>query len=65
MEGDTISMQEIFRYRRISTDRQGKITGEFLATGVRPRFAAELEAKGIPLPPAYFIPDKPLGKEAK
>jgi len=65
MEGDTISMQEIFRYRRISTDRQGKVTGQFQATGVRPRFASELEAKGIPLPPAYFIPDKPLGAEVK
>lgn len=65
MEGDTISMQEIFRYRRISTDRQGKITGQFVATGVRPRFAGELEAKGIPMPPAYFMPDKPLGTEVK
>lgn len=65
MEGDTISMQEIFRYRRISTDKQGKVTGQFQATGVRPRFASELEAKGIPLPPAYFVPDKPLGAEVK
>jgi len=65
MEGDTISMQEIFRYRRISTDHQGKVTGQFLATGVRPRFAGELEAKGIPLPPQYFVPDKPLGHGVK
>lgn len=65
MEGDVIAMQEIFRFRRISTDRSGKVTGQFLATGVRPRFASELEAKGIHLPPHYFMPDKPLGLEAK
>jgi pilus assembly protein CpaF len=65
MEGDTISMQEIFHYKRISTDQQGKITGQFLATGVRPRFAADLEAKGIPLPPHYFVPDKSLGQGVK
>ena len=65
IEGDTVSMQEIFRYRRISTDRQGTVTGHFLATGVRPRFSTDLEAKGISLPAQYFVPDRPLGEKAK
>ena len=55
-------MQEIFRFQRQSTDARGTVTGAYWATGVRPRFAADLALKGINLPPNYFAADKPLGQ---
>ncbi len=54
MEGETITMQEIFRYKMSGRDEHGNVTGYFEATGIRPRFAAELEAHGISLDPALF-----------
>jgi pilus assembly protein CpaF len=62
MEGDVVTMQEIFRFRRLATDAQGRIRGEFRATGIRPKFFAELETRGIHLSAGLFSPDKPLGK---
>ena len=60
MEGEIIQMQEIFRFVRVKTDEDGTIHGHFQATGVRPRFLADLVAKGISIPGAYFDPAKPL-----
>ncbi|HKC64797.1 MAG TPA: CpaF family protein [Pyrinomonadaceae bacterium] len=50
MEGDTITMQEIFQYERTGIDPTGKVTGRFRATGIRPRFAEKLKAYGLHLP---------------
>src|SRR5947209_1441156 len=50
MEGDTITMQEIFQYERTGIDPSGKVTGRFRATGIRPRFAEKLKAYGLHLP---------------
>ena len=61
MEGDVVTMQEIFRFNRISTDKEGQIHGEFRATGIRPKFAEELETRGIRLPEDLFRPDRVLG----
>jgi len=60
MEGDIIQMQEIYKYVRTSTREDGTVEGHFVATGVRPRFLAELAAKGVKLPGSYFDPSKPL-----
>jgi pilus assembly protein CpaF len=60
MEGEIIQMQEIFKYVRTGTDPDGTIQGHHVATGVRPRFLAELVAHGITIPGAYFDPSKPL-----
>jgi pilus assembly protein CpaF len=60
MEGDILQMQEIFKFVRVKTDADGAIHGHFEATGVRPRFLAELQAKGVTLPGSYFEPGKPL-----
>ena len=60
MESDIVQMQEIYRYVRDSTDEDGTINGHFQATGVRPRFLADLVAKGITIPGSYFDPSKPL-----
>ncbi|MBW7850746.1 MAG: CpaF family protein [Rhodospirillales bacterium] len=61
MEGDIITMNEIFRFQRKSTDADGTVHGHYWATGIRPRFFADLQAKGVQLPPNLFSPDKPLG----
>jgi pilus assembly protein CpaF len=49
MEGDTITMQEIFQYERTGIDAAGKVIGRFRATGIRPRFAEKLKAYGLQL----------------
>jgi pilus assembly protein CpaF len=60
MEGDILQMQEIFKFTREKTDADGTIHGRFEATGVRPRFLADLQAKGVNLPGSYFEPGKAL-----
>jgi pilus assembly protein CpaF len=64
MEGEVVTMQEIFRFRRLATDAQGRIRGEFRATGIRPKFANELELRGVHLSSVMFSPDRALGKVA-
>jgi pilus assembly protein CpaF len=54
MEGDTITMQEIFKYERTGIDSQGQVIGRFRPTGIRPRFAERLKASGLQLPRAFF-----------
>src|SRR3984893_18298629 len=60
MEGDILQMQEIYRFVRTATLEDGSIQGHFVATGIRPRFLADLVAKGIRIPGSYFDPGKPL-----
>jgi len=54
MEGETITMQEIFMYERTGVDQQGQVLGRFRPTGVRPRFAERLKACGMQLPRVFF-----------
>jgi pilus assembly protein CpaF len=56
MEGETISMQEIFRFHRTGREDNGTVIGHFEATGIRPRFMADLAAHGIHLDPELFRP---------
>jgi pilus assembly protein CpaF len=60
LEGDIIQMQEIFKYVRTGTAADGAVLGHFAATGVRPRFLAELVSQGIKIPGSYFDPGQPL-----
>ncbi|HEU4479684.1 MAG TPA: CpaF family protein [Pyrinomonadaceae bacterium] len=53
MEGETITMQEIFLFERTSVDANGKVVGRFRTTGIRPRFAERLKQYGMQLP-AFF-----------
>jgi pilus assembly protein CpaF len=53
MEGETISMQEIFQFERTGVDSTGKVIGRFRTTGIRPRFAERLQQYGMQLP-AFF-----------
>jgi pilus assembly protein CpaF len=50
MEGEIITMQEIFRYEQTGVDASGKSLGRFVLTGVRPNFLRTFEALGIPIP---------------
>src|SRR6266436_1956397 len=54
MEGETITMQEIFQFERSGIDAQGQVIGRFRATGIRPRFAERLKACGLQLPRVFF-----------
>jgi pilus assembly protein CpaF len=54
MEGETITMQEIFMYERTGVDQQGQVLGRFRPTGIRPRFAERLKACGLQLPRVFF-----------
>jgi pilus assembly protein CpaF len=60
LEGDIIQMQEIFKYVRTGTAADGAVQGHFVATGVRPRFLADLVNQGIKIPGSYFDPGQPL-----
>jgi pilus assembly protein CpaF len=58
MEGEIISMQEIFRFEQVGIDAEGKVQGHFCATGVRPRFAERLRMFGAAVPEDSFDPDR-------
>ena len=60
MEGDVITMQEIFRFRQTGIDPEGQVLGRFEAVGVRPRFAEHLAARGSPLSADLFRPETRL-----
>ena len=56
MEGEVISMQEIFRYERLGMEPNGKIIGRFNATGVRSHYSERFKQWGYHLPPEIFDP---------
>ncbi len=61
MEGETITMQEIFRFESKGADPStGQIVGEFNPTGIRPQIIDKLFDMGVPLPPrlAQLFPDR-------
>jgi pilus assembly protein CpaF len=57
MEGDVITLQDIFVFTIDHTDNSGKVVGRFTPTGVRPRFADQIQKYGISLDPAMFDPN--------
>jgi pilus assembly protein CpaF len=65
MEGDVITMQEIFAFERQGMDEDERVLGRFRATGIRPRFTDRLRAYGIDLPQLLFTnSDAPSGRAA-
>ena len=54
MENDTIVMQDIFKYDKTGVDENGRATGKFICTGVRPKCMDKLESMGIKLPASIF-----------
>jgi pilus assembly protein CpaF len=56
LEGDIVTMQEIFAFRQTGLGDDGVVQGFFQATGVRPRFMERLRAFGVVLPDGVFDP---------
>lgn len=58
MEGEMITLQEIFSFEQTGVAPDGSVLGRFRATGIRPRFADRLAARGAPLADYLFDPDR-------
>ena len=58
LEGDVITMQEIFVFRQTGVQPDGQVIGRFHATGVRPKFLERLMVRGIELPDDMFDPGR-------
>jgi len=54
MEGDLITMQDIFVFEKTGLTEGGRVTGRFRATGIRPKFYERLRAVGMQLPSSIF-----------
>ena len=59
MEGEVISMQEVFRYQRVGLTPDNKIIGHFTATGVRSHYSERFRMWGYELPASIFEPFQP------
>lgn len=55
MEGDVITLQDIFAFSQQGVDADGKVIGRLQPTGMRPRFYEKLQAAGFELPPTLFM----------
>jgi pilus assembly protein CpaF len=54
MEGDIVSMQDIFVFKKMGISEDGKVLGRYEATGIRPKFADNLEVSGVSVPASLF-----------
>jgi pilus assembly protein CpaF len=54
MEGDVVTMQDIFRFEQMGLDSEGRVRGVFRSTGIRPKFAERFESLGITMPQGLF-----------
>ena len=60
MEGEVVTMQEIFRFRQTGVSPEGQVLGKFEATGIRPKFIEQVIAHGVSLSADLFRPDAKL-----
>ena len=61
MEGEVITMQDVFRFERLGITKEGRVHGRFRATGIRPKCAERLSASGVQLPMDMFDHVKVVG----
>ena len=54
MEESVVSMQDVFVFQRTGISAEGRVSGKFVATGIRPKFVEKLTASGIAIPAAFF-----------
>jgi len=54
MEGELVTMQDIFLFEKTGVKENGRVTGRFRSTGVRPKFYEKLKAAGINIPTSVF-----------
>jgi pilus assembly protein CpaF len=57
MEGDVVTLMDIFKFNQTHIDDNGKIHGELRPTGLRPQFTPQLEAYGFKLGAKIFLPN--------
>jgi pilus assembly protein CpaF len=62
MEGEVITMQDLFLFERKGVNEDGTINGSYRATGIRPRAAEQLKAVGINLEETLFANYDPRGR---
>ena len=55
MEGDTVVLQDIFKFVEEGADSEGRVIGQIRPTGLRPMFTPKLEAAGFRLPAEIFM----------
>ena len=55
MEGEIITMQDIFMFEREGVDAEGNVLGQFAPSGIRPTFAERLKQYGNDLPETLFM----------
>jgi len=55
MEGDVVSLQDIFTFERQGVDKNGRVLGSIKPTGIRPKFAEKIELAGMELPEDLFV----------
>jgi pilus assembly protein CpaF len=58
MEGQVVSMQDIFVFKKTGIGENGAVLGQFVPTGIRPRFSERLLTAGVKLPATMFDPTK-------
>lgn len=58
MEGQIITMQDLFQYKQTGVDSEGRILGYMTATGLRPSFADKFTLAGVQLPESVFLPQR-------
>jgi pilus assembly protein CpaF len=63
LEGDVVTMQEIFKFQQEGIDANGKVIGYHVATGIRPRFEQQCKEKGVPLLDQWFTVNKAQAAE--
>ncbi|HLZ10726.1 MAG TPA: CpaF family protein [Chloroflexota bacterium] len=59
MEGDRVTMQDVFIFTQHGLDPDGKVLGSFQSTGLRPKLADKCEEQGISLPVGLFLIEQP------
>jgi len=57
MEGEVITLQDLFYFEQTGIDENGKVQGEFRTTGIRPKFMSRLESEGVDIPLEVFAPE--------
>jgi len=55
MEGEVITLQDIFIFQKKGVDPTGKVLGRFKAMGIRPKFSEKMEVAGIKIPYEFFM----------
>jgi pilus assembly protein CpaF len=59
MEGEVISLQDIFLFDRRGVTEKGDVMGQYVSTGIRPQFVNRCQKYGIHIPDHYFVPPQP------